>query len=89
MLSLDNAFSESDLIEFHRRVVERLSVSEITYCCEPKLDGVAVSIVYESGLLTKAATRGDGVSGEDITANVKTIRNVPLMLSGDDIPSYL
>ena len=89
MLSLDNAFSESDLIEFHRRVVERLSVSEITYCCEPKLDGVAVSIVYESGLLTQAATRGDGVSGEDITANVKTIRNVQLMLSGDDIPSYL
>lgn len=89
MLSLDNAFSESDLIEFHRRVVERLSATEITYCCEPKLDGVAVSIVYESGLLTQAATRGDGVSGEDITANVKTIRNVPLMLSGDDIPSYL
>jgi DNA ligase (NAD+) len=89
MLSLDNAFSETELIEFHRRVIERLSVSEITYCCEPKLDGVAVSIVYESGLLTQAATRGDGVSGEDITANVKTIRNVPLMLSGDDIPSYL
>jgi DNA ligase (NAD+) len=89
MLSLDNAFSENDLIEFHRRVVERLSASEITYCCEPKLDGVAVSIVYESGLLTQAATRGDGVSGEDITANVRTIRNVPLMLSGDDIPSYL
>ena len=89
MLSLDNAFSESDLIEFHRRVVERLSATEITYCCEPKLDGVAVSIVYESGLLTQAATRGDGVSGEDITANVKTIRNVPLMLSGDDIPAYL
>ena len=89
MLSLDNAFSESDLIEFHRRVVERLSASEITYCCEPKLDGVAVSIVYESGLLTQAATRGDGVSGEDITANVRTIRNVPLMLSGDDISPYL
>ena len=89
MLSLDNAFSETELIEFHGRVIERLSVSEITYCCEPKLDGVAVSIVYESGLLTQAATRGDGVSGEDITANVRTIRNVPLMLSGDDIPSYL
>jgi DNA ligase (NAD+) len=89
MLCLDNAFSETELIEFHRRVIERLSVSEITYCCEPKLDGVAVSIVYESGLLTQAATRGDGVSGEDITANVRTIRNVPLMLSGDDIPSYL
>lgn len=89
MLSLDNAFSEADLIEFHRRVIERLSVSEITYCCEPKLDGVAVSIVYESGRLIQAATRGDGVSGEDITANVKTIRNVPLALSGDDIPPYL
>ena len=89
MLSLDNAFSATELIEFHRRVVERLSASEITYCCEPKLDGVAVSIVYESGLLTQAATRGDGVSGEDVTANVRTIRNVPLMLSGDDIPSYL
>ena len=89
MLSLDNAFSATELIEFHRRVVERLSASEITYCCEPKLDGVAVSIVYESGLLTQAATRGDGVSGEDVTANVRTIRNVPLILSGDDIPSYL
>ena len=89
MLSLDNAFSEADLIEFHRRVIERLSVSEITYCCEPKLDGVAVSIVYEGGRLIQAATRGDGVSGEDITANVKTIRNVPLALSGDDIPPYL
>ena len=77
------------MIEFHRRVIERLSVSEITYCCEPKLDGVAVSIVYESGRLIQAATRGDGVSGEDITANVKTIRNVPLALSGDDIPPYL
>ena len=89
MLSLDNAFSETELVDFHRRVVERLSVSEITYCCEPKLDGVAVSIVYENGLLTQAATRGDGVSGEDITANVKTIRNVPLMLSGEDFPPYL
>ena len=89
MLSLDNAFSEAELVEFHRRVVERLSVPDITYCCEPKLDGVAVSIVYEGGLLTQAATRGDGVSGEDITANVRTIRNVPLMLSGDGIPPYL
>ena len=89
MLSLDNAFSEADLVEFHRRVVERLAVGEITYCCEPKLDGVAVSIVYENGLLTQAATRGDGVSGEDITGNVKTIRNVPLMLSGEDFPPYL
>ena len=89
MLSLDNAFSEAELVEFHRRVVERLSVPDITYCCEPKLDGVAVSIVYEGGLLTQAATRGDGVSGEDITTNVRTIRNVPLMLSGDGIPPYL
>ena len=89
MLSLDNAFSKTELVEFHRRVVERLSTPQITYCCEPKLDGVAVSIVYEGGLLTQAATRGDGVSGEDITANVRTIRNVPLMLSGEGIPPYL
>ena len=89
MLSLDNAFSKTELVEFHRRVVERLSAPQITYCCEPKLDGVAVSIVYEGGLLNQAATRGDGVSGEDITANVRTIRNVPLMLSGEGIPSYL
>ncbi len=89
MLSLDNAFSAEDLRDFDRRVTERLGLLEVTYCCEPKLDGVAVSIVYESGLLVLAATRGDGATGENITSNVRTIRNVPLALKGDHVPPYL
>ena len=89
MLSLDNAFSADDLIDFDRRVLDKLRVSEVEYCCEPKLDGVAVSIVYEGGELTLASTRGDGTTGENITANVRTIRNVPLQLTGSGVPSYL
>ena len=89
MLSLDNAFSAEDLSDFHRRVTERLGIAEVTYCCEPKLDGVAVSIVYERGALVLAATRGDGSTGENITSNVRTIRNVPLVLAGDNVPAYL
>ena len=75
--------------DFHRRVTERLSDGDVAYCCEPKLDGVAVSIVYEHGALVLAATRGDGTRGENITANVRTISNVPLTLSGEDVPPYL
>ena len=78
MLSLDNAFSAEELKDFHRRATERLGLTEMSYCCEPKLDGVAVSIVYEQGKMTLAATRGDGTSGENVTANVRTIKNVPL-----------
>lgn len=89
MLSLDNAFSAEDLTDFNRRAMDRLGVANIAYCCEPKLDGVAVSIVYEEGKLSLAATRGDGASGENITANVQTIQNVPLRLQGHGIPSYL
>ena len=89
MLSLDNAFSAEDMDDFHRRVTERLSDGDVAYCCEPKLDGVAVSIVYEHGALVLAATRGDGTRGENITANVRTISNVPLTLSGEDVPPYL
>ena len=89
MLSLDNAFSAEDLSDFHRRVTERLGLADVTYCCEPKLDGVAVSIVYEGGLLVLAATRGDGAAGENITSNVRTIRNVPLVLKGESVPTYL
>ena len=89
MLSLDNAFSAEDMDDFHRRVTERLGDGDVAYCCEPKLDGVAVSIVYEHGALVLAATRGDGTSGENITANVRTISNVPLTLSGEDVPPYL
>jgi len=85
MLSLDNAFSSDDMDEFNRRVTERLGDGDVFYCCEPKLDGVAVSIVYERGVLVLAATRGDGTRGENITANVRTISNVPLALSGEGV----
>nr|AKZ66530.1 LigA [Francisella tularensis subsp. novicida] len=84
MLSLDNAFSEEEFTAFNRRIKERLmSTDELTFCCEPKLDGLAVSIIYRDGVLVQAATRGDGFTGENITQNVKTIRNVPLKLRGD------
>ncbi|MFM2482878.1 NAD-dependent DNA ligase LigA [Celerinatantimonas sp. YJH-8] len=83
MLSLDNVFSDEDLAAFAKRTSERLAVSSIEYCAEPKLDGLAVSILYVDGQLVRAATRGDGQTGEEITENVKTIRNVPLKLRGN------
>jgi len=90
MLSLDNAFSEEELRGFDRRVRERLGDdAPVVYCCEPKLDGVAVSVLYEAGVLVRAATRGDGSTGEDITANVRTIASVPLRLAGDRLPQRL
>jgi DNA ligase (NAD+) len=84
MLSLDNAFSDDDIVAFDRRVRERLGreAEPIEYCAEPKLDGLAVSLTYRAGRLIVAATRGDGSSGEDITANIRTIRAVPLTLRG-------
>jgi DNA ligase (NAD+) len=84
MLSLDNAFSEDDIVAFDRRVRERLGRAEqqIQYCAEPKLDGLAVSLTYRAGRFIVAATRGDGSSGEDITANIRTLRAVPLLLRG-------
>jgi DNA ligase (NAD+) len=84
MLSLDNAFDEDDIVAFDRRVRERLKREgqPVEYCAEPKLDGLAVSLTYRAGRLTVAATRGDGSSGEDITANMRTIRAVPLTLRG-------
>jgi DNA ligase (NAD+) len=90
MLSLENAFLEEDVIAFDKRVHERLHiVKEMEYICEPKLDGLAVSIRYEKGLLTRAATRGDGETGEDITQNIRTIQMIPLRLQGDDFPDVL
>jgi len=88
MLSLDNGFAEADLIAFEKRLQDRLlSFIDIQFSCEPKLDGLAASILYENGVLTRAATRGDGQVGEDITQNVKTIANVPIKLRGENIPS--
>lgn len=90
MLSLDNAFSQEEFAAFNRRIKERVMDSrELTFCCEPKLDGLAVSIIYRNGVLVQAATRGDGMVGENITQNVKTIRNVPLKLRGNDFPAEL
>jgi len=82
LLSLDNAFEDDDIVNFDRRARERLEVDAITYHAEPKLDGVAVNLWYVDGVLTKAATRGDGYVGEDITQNIRTIATVPLRLRG-------
>ena len=90
MLSLANAFNDEDLSLFDKRVQERLGIfTQIDYSCEPKLDGLAVSLRYVDGLLIQAATRGDGVEGENITDNVRTIRNVPLKLIGNNIPHLI
>ncbi len=84
MLSLDNVFDEDELNAFQKRLKDRLKdQSQIDFVCEPKLDGLAVSILYQQGKLIRAATRGDGKVGEDITQNVKTIKSVPLKLRGD------
>ena len=100
MLSLGNAFAETDMQDFDRRVREGLGEllpaadlfgagAEIEYCCEPKLDGLAVSLLYRDGLLVRGATRGDGSTGEDISSNVRTLRNVPLQLQGQGFPQVL
>ncbi|EGT5681410.1 NAD-dependent DNA ligase LigA [Cronobacter turicensis] len=90
MLSLDNVFDEASFLAFNKRVQDRLKNTDVlVYCCELKLDGLAVSLLYEDGLLVRAATRGDGTTGEDITLNVRTIRAIPLKLHGDNIPARL
>lgn len=94
MLSLGNVFSEDELQAFDKRLRERLqkeniAFDEIEYVAEPKLDGLAVSLLYKDGILVRAATRGDGTTGEDITQNVRTIHSIPLKLMGDDIPPTL
>ncbi|MBT1452011.1 NAD-dependent DNA ligase LigA [Glaciecola sp. XM2] len=90
MLSLDNGFEDADLVSFEQRILDRLNLdAEVEFACEPKLDGLAASIMYADGILSFAATRGDGQTGEDITVNVKTIANVPLRLVGEDLPQRL
>lgn len=87
MLSLDNAMSDEELISFDKRIKDRLkSSADIEYVCEPKLDGLAVSLLYENGQLVRGATRGDGSTGENITLNVRTIRAIPLKLRGEEKP---
>ncbi|MFT6284797.1 MAG: DNA ligase (NAD+) [Arenicella sp.] len=90
MLSLDNAFDRESFLAFEKRMQDRLkNDAEISYSCEPKLDGLAVSLLYEHGKLVRGATRGDGRVGENITTNVRTIRNIPLTLRGDNYPERL
>ncbi|MCQ9121357.1 DNA ligase (NAD(+)) LigA [Rodentibacter pneumotropicus] len=91
MLSLDNAFSDEEFYAFVKRIEDRLgeSSSPLTFCAEPKLDGLAVSILYVNGVLTQAATRGDGTTGEDITLNIRTVRNIPLQLLTENPPARL
>ncbi|ENA3444990.1 NAD-dependent DNA ligase LigA [Yersinia enterocolitica] len=87
MLSLDNVFDEESYLAFDKRVHDRLKRADpLTFCCELKLDGLAASLLYEDGELVRAATRGDGTTGENITANVRTIRAIPLRLQGNNIP---
>lgn len=89
MLSLANAFDEAALTDFDRRIRELLGITRVDYMAEPKLDGLSVNLRYESGRLQSAATRGDGRVGEDITANARTIRSIPLRLQGESLPDVI
>ncbi len=89
MLSLDNAFEPEDLHDFEKRTFNKIKKQTLFYSCEPKIDGVAVSLIYEKGKFIKAGTRGDGEQGEDITHNVKTIKQIPLMLNGKNHPDKI
>ncbi|MBD8491330.1 NAD-dependent DNA ligase LigA [Echinicola sp. CAU 1574] len=87
MLSLGNTYSKEELLAFDERVAKGLGHRSYTYFCELKFDGVAISIVYENGELVRAVTRGDGFRGDNVTENVKTIKNIPLYLKGENIPA--
>jgi len=91
MLSLDNAFDEDEMLAFDQRLRDKLDIesTSLVYCGEPKLDGLAVSLLYRDGELVQAATRGDGRNGENITANARTIASIPLRLLGDEIPARI
>lgn len=89
MLSLDNAFDNDSMVDFDERIQKLSKMTDITYCCEPKLDGLAISLRYENGQLVRGVTRGDGLTGEDITSNIKTIYSVPLKLRSDNPPPVL
>ena len=88
MLSLNNAFTDGEVEAFDRRAREALGVDRVEYAAEPKFDGLAISLSYENGAFTVGATRGDGYSGENVSANLRTVRALPLRLAGD-VPAYL
>ncbi|MBT4836616.1 MAG: NAD-dependent DNA ligase LigA [Methylococcales bacterium] len=89
MLSLANAFDDQDILDFNQRLCDRLASSDFQYFAEPKLDGLAISLQYENGCLIRAATRGDGKTGENVTENIRTIAIIPLKLMGNNIPEKL
>jgi DNA ligase (NAD+) len=89
MLSLNNAFSTEEANAFDRRCREGLGVASVDYACEPKFDGLAITLRYEHGVFIQGATRGDGFTGEDVTQNLRTVRNIPLRLSGSGVPDRL
>jgi DNA ligase (NAD+) len=89
MLSLANAFSDEEILQFHERVLKGLETRHVSYVAEPKLDGVAIALIFRSGSLRQAATRGDGASGEDVTSNVRTVKAIPLSLRGEGWPEEL
>ena len=83
MYSLDNSYSKEDLLDWETRIQKILDTEEISYTCELKYDGASINITYTNGKLVKAVTRGDGIEGDDVTTNIKTIKSVPLQLQGD------
>jgi DNA ligase (NAD+) len=89
LLSMDNAMDKEKVVSFHQRVLRWLEKDKITYCCEPKFDGLAVELIYEKGLFIRGGTRGDGAIGEDVTLNLKTIKSIPLKLHGAAHPGLL
>ncbi len=89
LMSMGDIFNDEELHDFDRRMSEFQGDGQVEYCAEPKLDGLAVSLIYENGVLVRGATRGDGKVGENITANVRTIKSIPLRLKGENIPEYL
>jgi DNA ligase (NAD+) len=89
MLSINNAFGDDEVEAFDRRVREALDVDEVEYSCEPKLDGLAVNLTYEAGVFVQGTTRGDGFAGEDVTANLRTVRGIPLRLRAERAPKLL
>ena len=89
MLSINNAFTDEEVSAFDRRVREVVGADAVDYCCEPKFDGLAISLVYRNGVFVQGATRGDGYTGEDVTANLRTVRSIPLRLRAPRAPRLL
>ena len=89
MLSLSNAFSDEEIHDFVRKIAERVGSDDVPFSVEPKLDGLAINLRYEDGVFVRGATRGDGATGEDVTANLRTIKAIPLRLRGEGWPAVL